>query len=239
MAQCIKYLKVKKMEIFKDIPDYENLYQVSNLGNVKSLKRFCKGNYNCLRLVNERILRNKLSKKDGYNRVCLLKNGKEKTFLAHRLVAMAFLNHIPNYYEKVINHKNFIRNDNRLDNLEIVSMRDNTSYRQVLGSSKYTGVYLCKNKNKFRAEIYIGKSKIYLCNLKNEKHAKLVYEEALKNIHLFDGNKFKFRKIIKDKMKEQGIIMSLDRNYHNKLKSEIELSQSDLEEVEELLKNNK
>lgn len=206
------------METFKDIPNYEGFYQVSNLGNVKSLERRCKVNNNALRLVNERILCNKLSKKDGYHRVCLLKNGNEKTFLVHQLVAMAFLNHIPNGYEKIINHKNFIRNDNRVENLEIVTSRENTSYRQNLGSSKYPGVYFCKTKKKFRAEILIGRSRIYLCSLKNEDESNLVYEEALKCIDLFDGDKFVFRDIIKQRMIKKGIVMSLDRKYHNKIK---------------------
>ena len=82
------------IEIFKDIKDYEGLYQVSNLGKLKSL------NYN--RTGREEIM-NPCKDKHGYYKVNLWKNRKRKTCLVHRLVAETFL---PNPENKpFINHK--------------------------------------------------------------------------------------------------------------------------------------
>ena len=108
-------------EVWKDIQDYEGLYQVSNLGRVKSLGRFV----DKLRLhywQEEKTL--KLRKRvDGYLSVCLSKNGKTKTFSVHRLVAVAF---IPNPENKTeIDHINAIRTDNSVNNLRWVSHKEN------------------------------------------------------------------------------------------------------------------
>ena len=99
-------------EIWKDIPNYEGYYQVSNLGRVNSLK-------------NNKTKKDKLLKisigYDGYFNVGLSKDGVQKRYQVHQLVAIAFLNHKPNGFEKVVNHKNFDKLDNRVENLEIVS----------------------------------------------------------------------------------------------------------------------
>ena len=104
-------------ELWKDIDGYEGLYQVSNLGNVKSL------NYN--RTGKERILKpgnNGL----GYLNVLLCKNGKTKTFKIHRLVANAF---IPNPYNKPeVNHKDENKTNNCVDNLEWMTSKENNNY---------------------------------------------------------------------------------------------------------------
>lgn len=110
-------------EIWKDIKDYEGLYQVSNWGRVKSLK-----------FGKERVLRpSKISV--GYLSVILFKDGKYKEFLVHRLVATAFL---PNPDNKpVINHKdevktnNFVgtpENDYKDGNLEWCTRKYNNNY---------------------------------------------------------------------------------------------------------------
>ena len=82
-------------EIWKDIPNYEGYYQVSNLGNVKSLARF----NNLGKRVKERVLKNLVTTTKGYLVVRLSKIGLVKTKQIHQLVAEAFLNHS----QKVIN----------------------------------------------------------------------------------------------------------------------------------------
>ena len=96
-------------EIWKDVPGYESLYQVSSLGRVKSLQRYVNNNGG-KQLLKERLLKFGLSK--GYYNVVLYKNKKNKNIKVHKLVAMAFLNHKPNGYELVIDHIN----NNKLDN---------------------------------------------------------------------------------------------------------------------------
>ena len=87
------------METWKDILEYEGLYQVSNYGNVKSLKRTVKSRFKT-RTVRERNL--KLGKRGQYRTVTLSKNDNQKTFSVHRLVAMAF---VPNLKgENEVNH---------------------------------------------------------------------------------------------------------------------------------------
>lgn len=99
-------------EIWKDIKDYEGLYQVSNLGRVKSLERYvsCR---NGVRIVCERLL--KLHTTFGYYLAILSKNCMTKSFRVNRLVAEAF-NPNPNNLPEV-DHINRIRTDNRIENL--------------------------------------------------------------------------------------------------------------------------
>lgn len=100
------------MEIWKNIKGYDT-YQVSNLGNVKSLNYRRSGKSKLLKLVKDG---------DGYLRVMLRNNGISTTFKVHRIVAMAFLQQ-GKMLE--VNHKNGIRNDNRVDNLEWITRIDN------------------------------------------------------------------------------------------------------------------
>lgn len=102
------------MEIWKDIPGYEGLYRISNLGNVKSLK-----------FGKERILR---PGKDNHNYliVVLCKDGKHKTRLIHRLVAFAFIPKVEG--KEFVDHINGIRDDNRIENLRWCTHRENDSF---------------------------------------------------------------------------------------------------------------
>ena len=103
-------------EIWKDIPEYEGLYQVSNLGNVRSL------NYN--RTGEIKLL--KQGNVNGYKVVILYKDGKKKNYLVHRLVAIAFLpnpNNLP-----IINHKDENPSNNNVNNLEWCTQAYNTNY---------------------------------------------------------------------------------------------------------------
>ena len=108
-------------EIWKDIQGYEGLYQVSNLGRVKSLGRFV-DKLKCHYWQEEKIL--KLHKKhNGYLGVILLKDRKFKNFKVHRLVALAF---IPNPENKPqIDHINAIKTDNTVNNLRWVTAKEN------------------------------------------------------------------------------------------------------------------
>lgn len=104
-----------RTEIWKDVIEYEGLYQVSNFGRVKSL------NYG--RSGKERILKQVLDG-DGYYCVLLYKNGKRKRFSVHRLIVMTFIGPITKGL--VVNHINECRTDNRLENLEICTIRENS-----------------------------------------------------------------------------------------------------------------
>lgn len=109
--------KTKEIEIWRDIPDYEGLYQVSTLGNVKSLSYKNSGK--------ERLLKPSKNN-DGYFQVKLYKNGEGRKFTAHRIVALAFISNPENLPQ--INHKNEIKTDNRVENLEWVTPKENCNY---------------------------------------------------------------------------------------------------------------
>ena len=102
------------MEIWKDIEGYEGLYQVSNLGRVKSLKS-----------NKEKILK---SNSNGHNylRLLLCKNNKKKSLLVHRLVAKAFIPNIDNLPE--VNHKDEDKTNNCADNLEWCTAKYNSNF---------------------------------------------------------------------------------------------------------------
>ena len=112
-------------EIWKDIEGYNGLYQISNLGRVKSLGRRGKG---CS--LEDRILKPMINK-DGYHLVNLKDiNHVAKWFTVHRLVALHFIPN-PNDY-KEINHKDEIKGNNIVTNLEWCTREYNVSYGTVV-----------------------------------------------------------------------------------------------------------
>lgn len=111
------------MEIWKDIKGYEGLYQVSNLGRVKSLARKVIKAYGAEHNLKEK-LRVINSDNVGYQ-VVRLHNGKGKTFKVHRLVAKAFLGE-PNGLE--VNHIDGDKSNNKVENLEYCTRGENLKH---------------------------------------------------------------------------------------------------------------
>ena len=104
---------------------YENLYQISNLGNVKSLSRYIRQKNNSKKLVKGKILK-PIKTKKGYLAVALSKEGKEKRFYIHRLVAQEFI--INKEYKKEVNHIDENPLNNKVDNLEWVNHIQNMNH---------------------------------------------------------------------------------------------------------------
>lgn len=168
-------------EILKDVEGYEGLYQVSTLGNVKSLERYAKHWLGGFRKIIERT-RKPIPDSSGYLQVSLYKNGEMKNAKVHKLVCIAFLNHIPNGHKLVVNHINFDKLDNRVENLEIVTQRENSNQKHVKSSSKYVGVSWFKRDKKWQAEITINGKNKYLGRFASELNASNAYQNALKEI---------------------------------------------------------
>jgi hypothetical protein len=168
-------------EIWKDIPEYEGLYQVSNLGRVKSLPKEWVSGRGAIRKHNGKILKPQ-KEIHGYVHVSLWNNGKGKFYKIHQLVAMAFLNHKPCGMKLVIDHINDDKTDNCLDNLQIVTSRFNTCKTQGKYSSKYKGVSWDKNAKKWVAQITISRKVKNLGRFNCELKAHQAYQNALKNL---------------------------------------------------------
>lgn len=156
-------------EIWKEISTHKD-YFISNLGRVKSVK--CK---------KDRILKQILSRQ-GYLKVAIGSYDFRKSKQIHQLVAIEFLNHVPCGNTIVVNHKDFNKLNNHVDNLEIVTNRENTNKKHLKFSSQYTGVYWYKKLNKWHAQIYINKQKYHLGYFVNEIDAHLAYENKLKQL---------------------------------------------------------
>jgi hypothetical protein len=159
-------------EIWKTIDGYEN-YQVSNFGNVRSL--------NYRRSLLTKVLKATINSR-GYYNINLYLDGVPNRRQVHQLVAIAFLSHTPCGFEFVVNHKNFIKTDNRLTNLEIVSNRENCNLKHIKSTSKYVGVYWNKRLKKWQSQIQIKRKLIYLGLYKDELDAHNAYQNALKSI---------------------------------------------------------
>ena len=112
-------------EIWKDIKGYEGLYQVSNLGRVKVLPRIRRSKSGSVYYSKEKLL--KLQKDfDGYYRVGLHKDGNQQDFRINRLVGVMFIpnpNNLP-----IVHHKDNDKTNNCVNNLEWVSVSQNTKH---------------------------------------------------------------------------------------------------------------
>jgi hypothetical protein len=173
---------IPNLEIWKDIPEFEGYYQVSNLGNVKSLSRTILGKNNTPTLLKEKLLKFSTST-NGYYQVILCKNSDRKIFKVHSLVAICFLNHIPDgTHNIVVDHINQIKTDNSIENLRLIGHRENVSRSIKDSTSTYVGVSWSKNAKKWISQITIeGKTK-YLGLFDNEQDANKKYLETLKDL---------------------------------------------------------
>lgn len=175
-------------EIWKDVVGYEGLYQVSNLGNVKSVEREMQ-NYRGNKFIKVSKPIGKFINKYGYIRVTLYKNGTPRAFTVHRLVATAF---IPNPMGlKDINHIDFNKKNNNIENLEWCSRSYNVKHAikhnpNILAGIKknavkgrkpiiqYTldGKFVKKYNSVCEASKELGLSTSHICCVANKKAEK-------------------------------------------------------------------
>lgn len=147
------------IEIWKDVDGYKDIYQVSNLGRVKSLK------------FNRETFLKPRKCKDGYLQVNFMK----KMFLIHRLVLKTF-----SYNSTLeVDHIDSNKQNNCLDNLRYCSRRENTSFyfnsKKSKTSSKYLGVSWSKERKKWIAKIKVNNKTEYIGGFILEEEASKAY----------------------------------------------------------------
>lgn len=122
-------------EVWKDIPGYEGLYQVSNLGRVKSLERYVfdrvAKHYQPEQIKKPSNKKSKDGSAKGYLILQLYRDNKAKNCYIHRLVAEAFIPNPEN--KKTVNHKNGDKHDNRAENLEWTTYKENNNHAYKYG----------------------------------------------------------------------------------------------------------
>jgi len=158
------------LEKYKDIKGYEGLYQVSNFGNVKSLKK--KG-------TPIEIILKACNRGRGYLAVSLVKDKVKKIQNIHQLVAIAFLNHNPDGHKLVVDHIDNNNSNNNVNNLQLISNRQNLSKDKKGGYSSYVGVSWDKNRNQWVANIHINGKHKHLGRFAKEILAAKAYQKEL------------------------------------------------------------
>lgn len=151
-----------QIEIWKDVKGFEGFYEISSLGRIKRLMSFTKHPKGSKKLVKERVL--KICNSNGYGIVMLTIDNSRKNKLIHRLVAEAFIENPEN--KNHVNHINGIKNDNRVENLEWNTAKENENHKvHVLGKIK--NPFNLKNVFEVNEAIVIDKKRVVGINIQN------------------------------------------------------------------------
>jgi len=185
---------IQRIEKWRSVPNYDGVYEASDLGRVKSLSRIVKNYPSGFRTKKPKILSNRAGDK-GYFRVVLSEDKRVKEFRTNVLIAIVFLNHTPCGHKIIVDHKNNIKSDNRLCNLQLITQRVNAS-KDTTNKSGY--VNICKiDNNNHRLSIAVKSNNIFIATSKDIDYLLKLREIAINNAHLFNGDKNEFRILVK------------------------------------------
>lgn len=177
------------MEIWKDIKGYEGLYQISNYGNVRSLKKWA-GNKHLSKWIDSIKQLKPFDNGNGYLIISLRKNTIRKNFYIHRLVAQHFMK--PQIGKNIVNHKDFNKHNNHVNNLEYCSQKDNVLYSKdhmchmKKFNNKLNTQYIRKKGNKYELTL----RKKYIGTYKTLNDAIIARNNIIKGDDYYDGFNF-------------------------------------------------
>ncbi len=173
------------MEIWKDIPGYEGIYQASTFGNIRTVEGKTTSNKRYpVRRWKSRVLKGRGDNPKTGKRVNLWKDGKPKDWLVARLVAITFLGNPPEGF--TINHKDGNRLNNNLDNLEWLSLADNIKHGFANGLYPTKEVVL-----RYKGQIFAFKS-MYECDKYLKKYRGYTSNAIKNNKPLYDSEGHRF-----------------------------------------------
>jgi len=177
-------------EEWRDVVGYVGEYKISSMGRVQSVARTFTTHRKFKRThhVLEKILVTALST-TGYKQVHLCSRGSDKTKRVHKMVAEAFLGHIPCGHKEVIDHIDNNKINNEVSNLRLVTTRENVTKGMNLPKSGYRGV--SKNGKGWRATIRIEGKRVLLGTFSDPKEAGIAYATARKETVLNDAKQGK------------------------------------------------
>lgn len=178
-------MEIREPEVWKPVPDYEGIYEVSSWGNIRNLGGWVNSKGNSSRFNIPKNL--KINLCGPYPQICLSKNNTKKTIRIHLIVDLLFLEKVE--YDYVINHKDLNKHNNYYKNLERITYRENTSHYFKNNFSKtsiYTGVSYDKSKPKYPwvASFRFEGKNIKVGNFLLEQEAHQAYLNALKEYGL-------------------------------------------------------
>lgn len=162
-------------EQFKPIKDYEDHYEISNFGRVKSLFKEWIIYRGGIRKQPERMLKPGINS-SGYYTVILCKNGNIKSHSIHHLVWDHFGDKKRNGNKLQIDHSDNNKLNNRLDNLQLLPPRGNISKSKLLTKKSGLPTGVVKNGKGFQARIWIKDKNIYLGTFPTPEEASNVYQ---------------------------------------------------------------
>jgi len=166
-------------EVWKPVRNYEASYEVSDLGNVRSINRWVKNNLAGKLWLESQPMSQLVSKK-GYKSVILSKNSKQNRVSVHVLVAQSFLNYT--YTGHIVcDHINEDKTDNRVVNLQVISNRKNV-IKSMLKHNKYVGASFDKRCNKWYSRIYINGKVHWLGHFTSQELASQAYFNRLNKV---------------------------------------------------------
>jgi len=169
-------------ELWKDIKGFEGIYQVSNFGRIKSLRRIVAGRWG-----NQQISEKIMSLVNGtknYKLVNLALNRKKKVCKVHQLVWDAFGDRPRDGLRLQVDHIDHNKANNRIDNLQLLSNRNNVikMFSTKKRSSQYPGVSWHKQNNYWTARIKVGKVYKHLGVFQDELEAAKAYQDIKSQI---------------------------------------------------------